>query len=85
MIKEGSATGVQIGLLSAVDPDQGDSFRYELLDNASGRFALSGRAIVVADGRGIDYETAHSYAIKVKVTDFAKSFGDQGPVDHRQG
>ena len=68
-IAEHSANGAVVGGLSTVDPDVGDTFSYELLDNAGGRFALSGSQIVVADGTLLDYAAAASYTILVRSTD----------------
>ena len=45
------------------------AFTYTLLDNAGGRFALDGANLVVANGSLIDYETATSHNVQVRVTD----------------
>lgn len=70
-VAENKANGSVVGALSTVDPDAGDSFTYALLNDAGGRFALSGGNIVVADGSLLDYEAATSHDISVKVTDSA--------------
>ncbi|WP_210484611.1 cadherin domain-containing protein [Microvirga antarctica] len=73
VVAESAAINTPIGLLSAQDADAGETFTYTLLDNAGGRFALSsdatGTKLVVADGTKLDYETAASHQIKVRVTD----------------
>ncbi|WP_445504892.1 hypothetical protein [Microvirga sp. G4-2] len=69
-IKELSASGAVVGTLETVDADGAlDSFTYELIDNAGGRFDLSGSKIVVADGVKLDFEQARSHNIIVLVTD----------------
>jgi hypothetical protein len=70
-IVEIAANGTVVGTLSTIDFDEGDSFRYELLDDAGGRFGLSesGNQIVVKDNSKFDYKTAFFHTIKVKVTD----------------
>ena len=68
-VAENAATGTIIGALSASDPDAGESFTYTLLDNAGGRFGLDGANLVVANGSLIDYETATSHNVQVRVTD----------------
>jgi Ca2+-binding RTX toxin-like protein len=68
-IQEGAAAGTLVASLAGVDPDAGQSLRYTLLDNAGGRFALSGNQIVVADGLRLDYEQATGHQVKVQVAD----------------
>jgi hypothetical protein len=70
-ILEIAANGTVVGTLATRDPDEGDSFRYELLNDAGGRFGLSdsGNQIVVKDNSKFDYKTAIFHTIKVKVTD----------------
>ncbi|WP_210490710.1 hypothetical protein [Microvirga antarctica] len=65
---EYAAVGTEVGQLSATDAD-GDTLTYALLDNAGGRYSLSGNKILVADGFKLDFEQAKSNAISVKVTD----------------
>lgn len=68
-VQENAGAGTVIGDLSAIDPNPKDGLRFELIDNAGGRFALSGNKIVVADGALLDHETAASHTIRVRVTD----------------
>jgi Ca2+-binding RTX toxin-like protein len=58
-----------VGLLTATDPDTGDTFTYEFTDDAGGRFGIDGNKIVVADGAALDFETDASHDVTVKVTD----------------
>ena len=57
--------------MPASTPIRGSVFTYALLDNAGGRFAIdaSTGVIRVADGASLDFETASSLGISVRVTD----------------
>jgi parallel beta-helix repeat protein len=68
-VKENSAAGVVAGSVSAVDPDSGDTHTFALVDNAGGRFAMSGNQIVVAAGANLNYEAATSHTVVVRATD----------------
>jgi hypothetical protein len=61
--------GTVVGTLSASDPDTplGDTASFTLLDDAGGRLALSGNALVVADGSRI--ASGSDLSVSVKVTD----------------
>ena len=64
------AAGTLVGSLSTTDQDAGDTFQYQLVDNAGGRFKLvNGNQLVVDNGFLFDYEQAKSHAIKVHVED----------------
>ncbi|MBX3575646.1 MAG: M10 family metallopeptidase C-terminal domain-containing protein [Rhizobiaceae bacterium] len=70
-VTEGASDGTTVGNLSATDDDLalGDTADFDLVDDAGGRFALVGTQIVVANGRLIDFETAQTHQIRVRVTD----------------
>lgn len=69
-IVENSPGGSEVGTLSTTDPDPGDTHSYTLLDDAGGRFIVDGGALAVADGAGLDFETApNTYTITVRSTD----------------
>jgi len=68
-ILELSGAGVVVGTLQAQDANAWDEFDYALLDDAGGRFALSGNKIIVKNALLLDYEQARSHQIKVRVTD----------------
>ncbi|WP_305072132.1 hypothetical protein [Microvirga puerhi] len=68
-VSENAASGSLVGQLSAVDPNKGDGATYKLIDDAGGRFKLSGGQLLVADGTKLDFEQAASHAVKVLVTD----------------
>ena len=70
-ITENAANGTSVGIISASDPDAGESFTYALTDDAGGRFTIdaSTGAITVADGSLLNHEDAASHGITVRVTD----------------
>ncbi|MDQ8700874.1 S8 family serine peptidase, partial [Hyphomicrobium sp. LHD-15] len=68
-VAENSANGAEVATLAAVDPNAGDTFTFELVDNAGGRFEIVGNKLVVKDSTGLDYEAATSHTVVVKVTD----------------
>lgn len=74
-IAENSANGTVVGALSAADPDAGETFTFTLLDDAGGRFAILGADIVVAGS--LDFESATSHQITVRVTDASGAFYDE--------
>ncbi len=70
-VAENAANGTGVGTATGIDPGTGDTLTYALNDDAGGRFAIdptSGQ-ITVADGTLLDYESATSHTIKVRVTD----------------
>ncbi|MFO1007262.1 MAG: cadherin domain-containing protein [Planctomycetaceae bacterium] len=69
LIAENSSNGTIVGGLSVSDVDLGDTFIYSLLNNAGGRFGISGSNLVVADGTLLDRETNTSHSVTVRVTD----------------
>ena len=70
-VNEGTANGTVVGTAAATDPDAGETFSYSLTDDAGGRFTIDATTgqITVADGSQLDYETATSHDITVRVTD----------------
>ncbi|MGO4388427.1 cadherin domain-containing protein [Microvirga sp. 2YAF29] len=76
-VLENSAKGTVVGTLSALDQDAGDTFRFDLLSNADGRFTLDGNRILVADSLKLDYEQATSHQVIVRVTDKAGAIHDE--------
>src|SRR6185369_10161675 len=68
-VAENSANGTVVGVLHDIDPDAGDSATFSLLNNAGGRFAISGSNLVVADGSLLNFEQGASHAVTVRVTD----------------
>ena len=70
-VDENAANGTTVGTVSVTDPDAGDSASYTLTDDAGGRFAIDGATgeITVADGSLLDFESAASHDVTVRVTD----------------
>jgi Cadherin domain/Right handed beta helix region/RTX calcium-binding nonapeptide repeat (4 copies) len=70
-VDENAANGTLVKIAVAVDPDEGDTFTFKLLDDASGRFAIDSEtgAVTVANGAALDYEAAASHDITIEVTD----------------
>lgn len=76
-VLENSPAGTLVGMLSASDPDYGDTFQFELVagegdvDNAA--FTIAGDQLATAVS--FDFETSTSRSIRVRVTDAeAESF-----------
>src|SRR5690606_26285944 len=70
-VVENAAVGTVVGVVSATDPDAGDTLTFALLDDAGGRFTIDPATgeIRVADGSLLDYESADQHEIVVQVTD----------------
>jgi Ca2+-binding RTX toxin-like protein len=66
---ENAAAGTEIGVLSAIDADRGETFLYQLVNDAEGRFAIQNDRLIVKDGSRLDYEQASTHQITVKATD----------------
>ncbi|MBK9947787.1 MAG: cadherin repeat domain-containing protein [Nitrospira sp.] len=71
IVAENAANGTVVGLVTGTDPDTGDTKSYSLTDTAGGRFAINSVTgeITVADGTLLDYESATSHSVTVRVTD----------------
>ncbi|MGF9764717.1 hypothetical protein AAII07_57540 [Microvirga sp. 0TCS3.31] len=73
-VTENTKTGEAFGQFKVVD-NPGDTHRFELLDDAGGRFALQVvdgvMSLVVKDGVRLDYEQATQHSITVRATDSA--------------
>jgi Ca2+-binding RTX toxin-like protein len=74
-IDENATADTVVGTLAAIDPDLGETFTYELLDDAGGLFAISGDTLVTAGA--LDYETAASHVVMVRATDSAGNIVDK--------
>lgn len=66
-VSENAAQGTVVGTMVVVDPDAIDTFTFNLLDDAGGRFALSGGTLVTTGP--FDYEVAQSYSVVLEVKD----------------
>ncbi len=70
-IDENAPNSTSIGTLLVTDIDLGDSFTYQLTNDANGRFTINSATgeITVADGTQLDRETNAFHLITVQVTD----------------
>ena len=70
-VAENAANGTVVGTISGTDPDTGDTKTYSLTDTAGGRFAIDASTgqITVADGSLLDFESATTHSVTVRVTD----------------
>jgi Ca2+-binding RTX toxin-like protein len=77
-ITENAANGTVIGDVIGLDPDTGDTLTYQLLDDAGGRFSLTSTGVLsVGNGSLLNFETAASHSINVRVTDPFGQYKDQ--------
>ena len=74
-VAENSANGTVVGSLSAIDPDASDTAAFSLQDDAGGRFTIAGSNLVV--NGSLDYETAQSHQVTVRVTDAGNNTYDK--------
>jgi Ca2+-binding RTX toxin-like protein len=72
-VVENSANGTPVGTVAGVDADPHAILSYALTDNAGGRFAINAStgAVTVANGLLLDYESATSHQVTVRITDQA--------------
>jgi VCBS repeat-containing protein len=70
-VTENAANGTVVGTVSGADPDSGDTKTYSFTDSAGGRFSINSSTgvITVADGNLLNYESATSHSVTVRVTD----------------
>jgi len=69
-VAEDALPGSVVASVSVADQDVGDSFTYELVDNAGGRFEVDSDGNIVVSGEtGLDYEFDTSHTVVVRVTD----------------
>lgn len=62
-VEEQAPPGTRVGLLTAVDPDDGDHHTFELTADGDGQFAVDGAALVVAPGAILNYETGATVTV----------------------
>ena len=86
-VSENARLGTVVGQVNATDPD-GDAISYSLLDDAGGRFAIDSNTGIVTVAGDLDYESAISHQLEVRVTDAQGAFSDQlyvlGVKDHQE-
>ncbi|NJK64305.1 MAG: hypothetical protein HC921_17860, partial [Synechococcaceae cyanobacterium SM2_3_1] len=68
-LPENRPAGTVVGEFNNVDPDTTDSHTYTLVDDAGGRFVISGTELHVAEGADLDFETTPTLSITVRSTD----------------
>jgi mRNA-degrading endonuclease HigB of HigAB toxin-antitoxin module len=72
-----TAANTDLGTLSAIDVDEGDTLTYTLENNSAAYFAIDGNTLKLA--KTVDYETTKRLIVTVRVTDanshtFSKNF-----------
>jgi hypothetical protein len=83
-VSEGITAETLVGTLAVTNPEAGNSYTFALVDNAAGRFTLSGNQLIARvdnssstplppgppnETNSCDYETMASHGIVVRVTD----------------
>ncbi len=78
-IAENSANGTSVATITPSDIDSGESFTYQLNNDASGRFTIDTNTgeITVINSSLLDYESAVSHQISVRVIDASGAFYDE--------
>ena len=66
-IDENLATGTSIGILSATDPDAGETFSYSLIAGDVTPFSISGNTLKT--NASYNFESQSSYGVTIRVTD----------------
>ncbi|WP_428482512.1 cadherin domain-containing protein [Pyruvatibacter mobilis] len=69
-VPENAAPGTVVAVLSAIDPDSGEVFSYEIV-GGSEMFEIVGNAILVKPGAELDHEAQASVSLPLRVTDSA--------------
>ena len=78
-VDENAQPGTVVGRVSATDPD-GDALTFSLIDDAGGRFAIDPNTGIVSVASVLDFESASSHQLEVRVTDANGEFSDQSYV-----
>lgn len=69
-VSEDARSGLRVARLSATDADAGDMFTYTLLDDADGRFFISGDGLRLTQGAVLDANVpGGAYSVTIRVTD----------------
>ncbi len=78
-VAENAANSTSVGTITRSDLDASDTPSYSLVDSAGGRFAIhsSTGAVTVSDGSLLNYETASSHNITVRISDLAGATYDE--------
>ncbi|MFM7738513.1 MAG: VCBS domain-containing protein, partial [Planctomycetota bacterium] len=72
-VSESATNGDSVGTVTGEDADSGETFTYQLLDSAGGRFAINSSTgeVTVANSSLLDYETDSTHQVTIRVTDLA--------------
>ena len=71
---DGSTTAIELGSVSATDPDADDTVAYSIeAGNTGGVFAIGTDGAIAYAGSGEDHETTPSFALTVRASDSAAS------------
>ena len=78
-VAENAANTTSVGTVTRSDLDASDTPSYSLVDSAGGRFAINSSTgvVTVANSSLLNYETATSHTITVRVTDLAGATYDE--------
>ncbi|MBJ7439816.1 MAG: cadherin domain-containing protein [Sphingopyxis sp.] len=77
IVNENAGNGTLIANIAGVDPDS-DSLTYSILDSAGGRFTVNAAgAVSVANGTLLNFETATSHSITVRIMDVRGEYIDR--------
>ena len=70
-VSESAANGTVVGKAVATEVDTSDTLTYSLVNDADGRFAIDSNTgtITVANSSLLDFETATSHTVRVRVVD----------------
>ncbi|MGI2030226.1 LamG-like jellyroll fold domain-containing protein [Endozoicomonas acroporae] len=75
-LDENAQPGTTVGQVRGIDSD-GDTISYSLTDSADGRFAIDASTGVITVAGALDYETATSHELTVRVTQQNGEFDEQ--------
>ena len=70
-VTENAPINFKIGTLSASDEDRGQTLKFSLVDDDTGRFSLDSKGVLLK-AKSTDYETSKVHFIVAKVTDDGK-------------
>lgn len=68
-VTENASDGTTVATLQSTDPDADDTATYTIESDPSGLFEIEGDKLVVKADANIDFETATSHVVSIKVTD----------------
>jgi len=68
-VDENATSGMVVAQMTTQDVDDGETFTYSIVDDASGLFEISGSQILVKAGAEVDFESGASHEVSVQVTD----------------